>query len=156
MAPFLCTVFDLWKERDIGKKHVQIIESTFANLNNHPAGVCVHEALCGHAGVLEMNGDLFSCDRYAFDAYKLGNILDTPLAELMEKNRQFGMHKTIGLPDECLDCEHIRLCFGGCPKDRFLLSKDGQNGKNYLCEGYKLFFEHLKKATRLKQFSSLI
>ncbi|PKM74541.1 MAG: anaerobic sulfatase maturase [Firmicutes bacterium HGW-Firmicutes-17] len=143
---FLCTVFDLWKEHDLGKKHVQIIESTLANLNNHPAGICVHEALCGHAGALEINGDLFSCDRYAFEAYKLGNILDTPLAEIMERNRQFGMHKTMGLPDECLDCDHIRLCFGGCPKDRFLLSKDGQNGKNYLCEGYRQFFEHVKKA----------
>lgn len=145
---FLCTVFDLWKHHDLGKKHVQIIESTLANLNNHPAGVCVNEALCGHAGVLEINGDLFSCDRYAFEAYKLGNILETPLAELMEKNRQFGMHKTMGLPDECLDCNHLRLCFGGCPKDRLLLSKDGQNGKNYLCEGYRQFFEHVKKALR--------
>lgn len=141
---FLCAVFDLWEKNDRGQKHVQIIEATLANLNHHPAGVCVHEALCGHAGVLEMNGDLFSCDRYAFEAYKLGNILDTPLAELMEKNRQFGMHKTMGLPDECLDCDHVRLCFGGCPKDRLLLSKDGQKGKNYLCEGYKQFFEHVK------------
>jgi uncharacterized protein len=140
---FLCTVFDLWKQHDIGKKHVQVIESTLANLNHQPAGVCVHEAICGHAGVIEKNGDLFCCDRYAFEAYKLGNILDTPLGELMEKNRQFGMNKTMGLPDECLDCEHIRLCFGGCPKDRFLLSKDGQNGKNYLCEGYRHFFEHI-------------
>jgi uncharacterized protein len=140
---FLCTVFDLWKQHDLGKKHVQVIESTLANLNNQPAGVCVHEPLCGHAGVLEINGDLFSCDRYAFEAYKLGNILDTPLAELMEKNRQFGMHKTMGLPDECLDCDHIRLCFGGCPKDRFLLSEDGENGKNYLCDGYRQFFEHI-------------
>jgi|GEM_PF-1928623 uncharacterized protein len=142
---FLCTVFDLWRKLDLGEKYVQIIESTLANLNNHPAGVCVHEALCGHAGVLEMNGDLFCCDRYAFEAYKLGNILETPLADLMEKNRSFGMHKTLGLPDECLDCDHIRLCFGGCPKDRFLLSRDNQKGKNYLCEGYRQFFKHIKK-----------
>ncbi|WP_303871763.1 anaerobic sulfatase maturase [Acetobacterium wieringae] len=145
---FLCTIFDLWQKMDLGEKYVQIIESTLANLNNHPAGVCVHEALCGHAGVVEMNGDLYSCDRYAFEAYKLGNILDTPLSDLMEKNRLFGMHKTLGLPDECLDCDYIRLCFGGCPKDRLLISKNGQNGKNYLCEGYQHFFEHIKKSLR--------
>lgn len=146
---FLCTVFDLWKQHDMGKKYVQIFESTLANLNNQPAGVCVHEALCGHAGVLEVNGDLYSCDRYAFEAYRLGNILHTPLAELMESNRQFGMHKIMGLPDECLTCDHIRLCFGGCPKDRFLLSKDGQNGKNYLCAGYYKFFEYVKNKISL-------
>ncbi|MBU4440715.1 MAG: anaerobic sulfatase maturase [Acetobacterium sp.] len=144
---FLCEILKLWKKHDRGKKHVQVIESTLANLNNQPAGVCIHEALCGHAGVLEMNGDLFSCDRYTFEPYKLGNILKTPLAELMEKNRQFGLHKTMGLPEECLDCDDVRLCFGGCPKDRFLLSKDGQNGKNYLCEGYQLFFKQVIAAT---------
>lgn len=143
---FLCEIFDLWKTLDVGKKHVQIFEATFANLNNCPGGVCVHEPLCGHAGVIESNGDLYSCDRYAFEAYKLGNLLETPLDDLMERNRNFGMHKTMGLPDECLDCDHIQLCFGGCPKDRFLFSEDGHRGKNYLCEGYKIFFEHFKRS----------
>lgn len=139
---FLREIFDLWKTMDLGKKHVQIFEATLANLNNQPAGICVHEAICGHAGVVESNGDLFSCDRYAFESYKLGNLLETPLEDLMEDNRYFGMHKTMGLPNECLDCDHVQLCFGGCPKDRFLLSVDGQKGKNYLCDGYKMFFEH--------------
>lgn len=112
------------------------------------AGRSIRNTLQTNATLLEMNGDLYSCDRYVFEAYLLGNILDTPLAELMEKNRQFGMHKTIDLPDECLDCDHIRLCFGGCPKDRFLLSKDDQNGKNYLCDGYRQFFEHIKNVIR--------
>lgn len=141
---FLCEIFDLWRKMDLGQKHIQIFEATLANLNNRPAGICVHEALCGHAGVVESNGDLYSCDRYAFEAYKLGNISETSLKILMENNRNFGMHKTMGLPDECLDCEHIQLCFGGCPKDRFLLSVNGQKGKNYLCEGYRMFFEHIK------------
>lgn len=142
---FLCEIFDLWKKKDHGKKHVQIFEASFANMNNRPAGICVHEALCGHAGVVESNGDLYSCDRYAYGAYKLGNITETPLKVLMENNRNFGMHKTMGLPDECLDCNHFQLCFGGCPKDRFLLSANGQRGKNYLCEGYKMFFNHVRQ-----------
>jgi uncharacterized protein len=139
---FLCEVFELWKSQDLGKKHVQIFEATLGNLRHQPAGICVHEALCGHGAVLESNGDLFCCDRYAFPEYRLGNILEAPLDTLMEKNRSFGMHKTLGLPEDCLDCPYIELCFGGCPKDRFLSGPDGTPGKNYLCEGYRLFFSH--------------
>ncbi len=106
-------------------------------------GLCVHDALCGHAASVEVAGDVYSCERYAYPDYRLGNILETPLAELMEGNRAFGMHKTYGLPKECFECPHIRLCFGGCPKDRILLSKDGRRGRNYLCDGYRRFFSHV-------------
>jgi uncharacterized protein len=91
---------------------------------------------------VEANGDVYACDHYAFANYRLGNLLETPLGELMEKNRRFGMHKTCGLPRECFSCPAVRLCFGGCPKDRILRSPDGKEGKNYLCEGYKRFFRH--------------
>jgi uncharacterized protein len=139
---FLCGVYDAWRGQDLGKKHVQLFEATIGNLRGKPAGLCVHEAVCGHAAVVEANGDVYRCDRYVYPAYKLGNILETPLGTLMEQNRAFGMHKAYGLPHECLKCAYIKLCFGGCPKDRLLLSKDGQEGRNYLCEGYKIFFEH--------------
>jgi len=139
---FLTGVFDRWKERDFGKKFVQIFEVTAGNMLGKPGDLCVHDPLCGHRPSVEANGDVYSCDHYAFPQYRLGNILETPLGEIMEKNRPFGMHKTHGLPDECFDCPYIRLCFGGCPKDRMLLSKSGQRGKNYLCEGYKIFFKH--------------
>ena len=97
------------------------------------AGVC--NLRCGYSGCVEANGDVYACDRYAFPSYCLGNILETDMGILMERNRRFGMHKIYGLPEECFDCPYIKLCFGGCPKDRLL------NGKNYLCEGYRLFFE---------------
>ena len=83
---------------------------------------------------MEANGDVYACDRYAFPEYRLGSLLRTPLEELMEKNRSFGMHKTCSLPQDCLDCPYVRLCFGGCPKDRL------SHRKNYLCEGYRRFF----------------
>ena len=86
---------------------------------------------------VDANGDVYSCDRYAFPQYYLGNIMDTGLGILMEMNREFGMHKSYGLPDECFDCHYLRLCFGGCPKDRL------KGGKNYLCKGYKLFFSEI-------------
>lgn len=135
---FLCAVFDAWKEKDAGRKHVQIIDVTLGNLRGVPSSLCVHNPLCGHSGSVEANGDVYACDRYAFPAYRLGNILEADLGELMASNRSFGMHKTYGLPEECLDCAYIRMCFGGCPKDRLW------GGKNYLCEGYRLFFRHVK------------
>ena len=136
---FLCAVFDEWKRRDAGRKHVQLIDVTLGNLRGVPSALCVHNPLCGHSGCVEANGDVYACDRYAFPAYRLGSLMETELGALMEKNRDFGMHKTCGLPEDCLDCPYIRLCFGGCPKDRLW------GGKNYLCEGYRAFFAHMEK-----------
>ena len=135
---FLCAVADLWRAKDAGRKHVQLIDVTLGNLRGVPSSLCVHNPLCGHSGSVEANGDVYACDRYAFPAYRLGNILETDLGTLMEDNRRFGMHKTYGLPDGCLDCPDIRLCFGGCPKDRL------SGNRNYLCEGYRMFFRHIR------------
>ena len=135
---FLSAVFDLWKEKDAGRKHVQIIDVTLGNLRGIPSSLCVHNPLCGHSGCVEANGDVYSCDRYAFPRYRLGSIMETQLGELMEKNRPFGMHKTYGLSQDCFACPYVKLCFGGCPKDRLW------GNKNYLCEGYKMFFRHLQ------------
>lgn len=134
---FMCDIFDDWVKGDVGSKHVQLIDVALENLKGVPSSLCVYNPICGHSGCVEANGDVYSCDRYAFSSYRLGNLLETSLDVLMEKNRTFGMHKTMDLPDECLDCSHIKLCFGGCPKDRLW------NDKNYLCEGYKVFFEHI-------------
>lgn len=131
---FLCEIFDLWCKYDIGKKHVQLIDTAFENLRNIPCSLCVHNPICGHSGCIEANGDLYSCDRYAFPSYYLGNILNTNLEKLMELNKEFGFHKIYGLPDDCFNCPYMKLCLGGCPKDRL------KSGKNYLCKGYKLFF----------------
>lgn len=131
---FLCAVLDEWNKRDRDRKHVQLIDVALGNLRGVPSSLCVHNPLCGHSGCVEANGDVYACDRYAFPSYCLGNILNTELNVLMERNRHFGMHKTYGLPQECFDCPYIRLCFGGCPKDRLF------NDRNYLCEGYKQFF----------------
>lgn len=144
---FLCSVLDQWQKNDAGQKHVQLIDAAMENLKGIPCSLCVHDALCGHSGCVEANGDVYSCDRYVFPQYYLGNILNTKLSVLMEMNREFGMHKAYGLPDECLDCPYVKLCFGGCPKDRI------SGRKNYLCEGYSIFFSEIvrmKTGTVLK------
>lgn len=136
---FLCGIFDEWKRLDFGKKFVQIFEATMGNMLKKQAGICVHEALCGHCASIERDGSVYSCDRYTFPKYKIGKISETPLENIMEKNRTFGMHKTYGLSDACFKCDYITLCFGGCPKDRV-----AKNHQNHLCEGYKIFFNHFQ------------
>lgn len=141
---FLCAIWDKWFEEDRGVKHVQHFDVALENLKGIPPSLCVHSPVCGHSGSIEANGDVYACDRYAFPEYKLGNITEEPLREIMERNRAFGMHKTYGLPMECFDCPYVKLCFGGCPKDR------AKDGLNYLCAGYKLLFAHItSQASRL-------
>lgn len=144
---FLCTITDLWLERDLGRKFIQTIEAAIGNLTRCPAGLCVHEAVCGHCAVIERNGDLYRCDRYVFPEYRIGNILDTPLYDMMQTNRRFGEYKLDNLPRQCLHCDVADLCFGGCPKDRLQerLTLNGFERRNHLCDGYRMFFRHIKR-----------
>lgn len=151
---FLCTILDEWtRHKDIGRKFVQVFEATLGNMTRRPAGLCVHEAVCGHCGVIEKNGDLYRCDRYVFPEYRIGNILDAPLHDMMQTNRRFGEYKLDSLPPVCLHCDVADLCFGGCPKDRLneRLALSAETGtavterRNYLCPGYRLFFRYFRQ-----------
>ena len=143
---FLCTIFDEWAKHDIGEYFIQIIESTFANWMGVPSGVCSLAKTCGHAGVMELNGDVYCCDHYVFPEYKLGNIYEHSLAEMMygDKQRKFGLMKHDSLPNQCKTCEFLFACHGECPKNRFATTADGEKGLNYLCKGYYQFFKHAK------------
>lgn len=148
---FLCNIFDYWLQNDVGRKFVQIFESTIGNHTRQPAGLCVHEAVCGHCAAIERNGDVFRCDRYVFDEYRMGNIKETTLESIMESNRAFGEYKLESLPSRCLHCDVVELCFGGCPKDRLIeqLTFNGIERRNYLCSGYQKFFRHFKNQYRI-------
>lgn len=141
---FLCRVFDRWVRADVGTYFVQIFDATLANWVGVPPGVCSLGSYCGHAGVVEHNGDIYSCDHFVFPEYRLGNILDRPLLDMMYSGRQrdFGAVKRGALPRQCRECRYTDICNGECPRNRFVLSADGQPGLNYLCEGYYRFFSH--------------
>jgi uncharacterized protein len=142
---FLCTIFDEWLRHDVGQVFVQIFDVAFsAWLGQHP-GLCIFEETCGTALAMEHNGDLYSCDHYVEPKYKLGNIQDIPMIDLVasEKQAQFGSDKRDSLPQYCRQCEVRFICNGGCPKNRFILTPSGETGLNYLCAGYKQFFQHI-------------
>jgi uncharacterized protein len=143
---FLCSIFDEWIDRHIGMMKIQIFEEAVRIAFNQGRSLCIFRPTCGDVPVVEHNGDFYPCDHYVDAEHRLGNIMDTPLVELLESEAQrtFGRAKTKTLPRHCLECAVIDMCNGGCPKDRFIKTPDGESGLNYLCEGYMRFFTHIQ------------
>jgi serine-type anaerobic sulfatase-maturating enzyme len=147
---FLIDVFEEWVRRDVGTVYVQMFDVALANWVGEPPSLCIHSETCGLALALEHTGDLYSCDHFVEPGYRLGNIRETPMLELVasQKQRQFGLDKRDTLPRFCRECDVRFACHGGCPKDRFISTPDGEPGLNYLCAGYKDFFHHLDRPMR--------
>ena len=143
---FLCTIFDAWVQRDIGRILIQIFDEAARPVRGLEHSLCIFREVCGDIPVLEHNGDLFSCDHFVGEDHLLGNIREAPLAELLESpaQRRFGEAKRDSLPRYCRECDVLRMCNGGCPKDRFVRTSEGEEGLNYLCPGLKKFFAHAR------------
>jgi uncharacterized protein len=141
---FLCTIFDEWRDHDIGRVKVQIFEEATKTAFNQEHSLCIFRPTCGDVPVIEHNGDFYSCDHFVDEEHHLGNIHETPLVELLVSpaQRAFGRAKLESLPSYCRECSVKAMCNGGCPRNRFTVTPDGETGLNYLCEGYKQFFTH--------------
>lgn len=148
---FLIDIFDEWVRRDVGKVFVQHFDAALANWVGVQPSVCIFSKTCGTALALEHNGDLYSCDHFVEPNYKLGNIQDVPMIELIASERQqtFGRAKFDTLPQYCQTCDVRFACNGGCPKNRFVETPNGEHGLNYLCAGYKAFFKHIDQPMRM-------
>lgn len=142
---FLCTIFDEWVKNDVGNYYIQLFDATLANWVGVTPGICSMSENCGHAGVMEYNGDLYSCDHFVYPEYKLGNLKEKTLYEMMNSAKQmdFSKNKKQRLPQQCKECKFQFACHGECPKNRFLRDRYGIPGLNYLCKGYYNFFEHV-------------
>ena len=142
---FLIDVFEDWVRRDIGEVYVQMFDVALANWHGEPPSLCVHSETCGLALAIEHTGDLYSCDHFVEPAFKLGNIRDTHMIELIAspQQRKFGLDKRDTLPRFCRECDVRFACHGGCPKDRFTEDPYGEPGLNYLCPSFKTFFHHV-------------
>jgi uncharacterized protein len=144
---FLIAIFDEWVRRDVGKVFVQTFDVALGSwLGQH--NLCIFSPTCGNAVALEHNGDLYSCDHYVEPEYLLGNILETRMDALVSSPKQhaFGQHKLDSLPKYCRDCTVLFACYGECPRNRFISTPEGEPGLNYLCAGYKQFFNHITPA----------
>ena len=148
---FLCAVFDEWVKEDIGKIFIQIFDVSLEAWLGFKPSLCIFNETCGDAMAMEHNGDVYACDHYVTPEYLVGNIEETPISDIINLpfQRKFGEDKKDTLPPYCLDCEVRFVCNGGCPKNRFIDTPNGDPGLNYLCEGYKMFFNHIDAPMKL-------
>jgi len=148
---FLCAIFDEWVRNDIGDMYIQHFDAALASWLGIPSAMCIFRETCGTAVALEHNGDLYSCDHFVEPRHRLGNITETHMIELLAspQQRRFGADKRDTLPQYCLDCSVRFACHGECPKNRFIVTPDGEPGLNFLCAGYKAFFTHIDHPMRL-------
>jgi uncharacterized protein len=153
---FLCTIFDEWIHNDVGNVFIQIFEVQLGIWSGLPASLCVFAEVCGGAMAMEHNGDLYSCDHYVYPKYRLGNIMEKTIAEMVHQPEQikFGTDKRDALPKYCRECDVKFACNGECPKHRFIQTPDGEEGLNHLCAGYKRFFHHIDPY--MKQMAELL
>jgi uncharacterized protein len=148
---FLTTIFDEWVQRDVGKMYVNIFDAALASWVGAPATMCIFDETCGKALAMEHNGDVYSCDHFVEPRYFLGNIKSRPLIELVASDKQckFGNAKRDGLPRYCRECDVRFACNGECPKNRFISAPDGESGLNFLCVGYRAFFDHIDRPMQI-------
>ena len=148
---FLCTVFDEWALHDIGRLNVQLFAETARVWSGGSAGLCWMAPTCGRVLIVEQDGDVYSCDHFVTPEYHIGNIETSHLRELVDlpAQRVFGENKRDSLPAQCRSCEWLPVCYGGCPKDRFVITEDGEPGWNYLCSGLRRFFSYVQPAVKL-------
>ena len=142
---FLCRVFDEWVRADVGERYVQIFDVSLGSWLGQSASLCIFAETCGNALAIEHNGDLYSCDHFVYPEFKLGNVADQTIRQMVasEQQRTFGQDKKDALPGYCRECDFRFACNGGCPKHRFIKTYSGEDGLNYLCKGYKLYFAHI-------------
>lgn len=142
---FMCDIFDCWVRNDVGSYFVNLFDSTLANYCGMNPGTCVYSETCGANAVMEHNGDIYPCDHFVYPHYKLGNVKESSLREIVssENATRFGIDKRNSLPAQCLSCEYYFACHGECPKHRFAMSDKNELGLNSLCEGLYYFFSHV-------------
>ena len=147
---FLIQIFDEWVNRDVGRTFVLNFDAALSGWLGRAGTVCLFARTCGLSLALEHNGDLYSCDHFVEPDHLLGNILKTPMTELVGSYKQwkFGQDKWDTLPQSCRECDFLFACNGECPKNRFIAARDGGPAMNYLCEGYKAFFTHADRAMK--------
>ncbi len=142
---FLCRIFDEWVRNDVGRVFIQMYDIALGAWMGQDPSLCIFAKTCGKALIIEHNGDLYSCDHFVYPDYRLGNVHEESIRDMVDSPLQtkFGQDKADTLPQYCVECDYRFACNGGCPKQRFTRTPQGEGGLNYLCKGYKMFFSHV-------------
>ncbi|MDZ8117171.1 anaerobic sulfatase maturase [Pontiella agarivorans] len=153
---FLSRIFDAWVKKDVGRVFVNMFDVALGAWCGLEPNLCTFSKRCGQAVAMEHDGGVYSCDHYVYPDYYLGNIAEKSLEEMIysPEQQQFGKNKSDTLPAYCKACAFLFACNGGCPKHRFVKAPDGEPGLNYLCAGYKTFFEHIDPV--MKDMAALV
>lgn len=140
---FLCDLFDIWLQNgDMGTVAIRFFDAVVENaLGYQNCSLCSISQHCPPYLVVEWNGDVYPCDFFVNSQDKLGNVLIDSWTDIMQRRGPFEQLKT-DLPVDCHQCDWLRLCRGGCPKDR--IGQDGRP-KSHLCYGYQTFFSHVEQ-----------
>jgi uncharacterized protein len=141
---FLCRIFDLWLEDfdgPVATTSIRFFDSVFHTYVGLPPPECTLLEECGVYTVVEHNGDVYACDFFVEEKWRLGNVLEGRLEKMLNSSRQtqFGRRKS-RLPDACRECTWLERCRGGCPKER--LHAPSAQASPYFCAAYKKFFAH--------------
>ena len=122
---FLVDVFHEWYEHDVGKIYVSQFDNLLGQWLGYPSSTCVHQPTCGQSLVTEANGDVYTCDHFVYPEYKMGNLTQQPLTEIVlsSKQQQFGLEKSQKLTALCRHCEFRKLCYGAALNIVLFLSK---------------------------------
>lgn len=142
---FLCVIWQEWLKNDFGRVFIDQFENTISQALGFGAQKCTTAPICGKAVAIEHDGSLYSCDHFVYPQYKLGNIHHTHQGSLVFSKQQasFSYAKHLKLPSDCKQCDHLKLCWGECPKNRFINDSTGEAGLNYLCQGLKKFYRQV-------------
>ena len=137
---FLCDVFDYWARDGFGRVSIRDFDSLLSTRLGQPGGLCTYGSRCDAYIVIEHNGDVYPCDFFVYEDWKLGNVFDAPLHTFFETEtyRRFAYQKD-KVP-ACRGCPWRQTCHGGCQKDR--LAAGGLSDPTVLCAPYKKFFAH--------------
>jgi uncharacterized protein len=147
---FLIAIVEEWVRKDVGTMFVMNFEWALTAWLGEPSPVCIFSKRCGRAVAIDHDGSVFACDHYVYPEYRHGSVVDDELGSMVERSVAggFGPHKETTLPRQCRECEVKQACWGGCPKQRFAVTADGEPGLHYLCAGYMKFFRHIRKYLR--------
>ena len=141
---FLIDIFKQWINGDVGNIFITNFETYLGLYANLGSNSCIHAEICGSNIVLEHNGDVYSCDHFVYNENLLGNIHSDSIKNMLTTDKQisFGVNKKSLLSKDCIECEYLKICNGGCPKHRFTIASDGKKNLSYFCKAYKGFISY--------------